>query len=240
MYSGQILVTDILPLGSHTDPLQLRTILQERWIESRHAKNKSHLAGAHNAGPCHMAFMSLLPMLKRMLQDAKLETLSQKCMQVRTPLAQIAAMKFGNHPEVLRVKREYGTLLDEHREVNRKGAKELHRILFHCDRATLHKGIPALEHSDMCFPPPPPPPTHANGGDDEDDDDMPPPPLPPPPSPPSGPGHGRDDNQGDRGRPEPDELDDILGKPTAKPFTSIDGHEQHGSISHVMCHSYLT
>lgn len=61
------------------------------------------------------------------------------------------------------------------REVSRAGHKKLTKILFHCDRETLHRPIEALEVPEESYPPPPPAPSDA----DDDHGDPPPPPLPP-------------------------------------------------------------
>ena len=100
----------------------------------------------------------------------------------------LSAMRLSGHTQVQRVLRKYAMVGNDVRECNRAGAKEICKILFHCDRDTLHTFIPDLEEADVFYPPP------QNG--DDDGDDPPAPPMPPPDAPdgPSGPGPDPDDD----------------------------------------------
>ena len=148
-------------------------VFQERWIEARHAISKKNIATAHNVGPAFVGFFSALPKLRRMLKECKLIELASLCNQVSTSLKMADAMGFTEHPEVQRVVNQYGGLTygsdNNRREINRNGAKRITKILFHCNRETLHQPIECLDESEDIFPPRPPLP-----------------PLPPPSAPPQG------------------------------------------------------
>ena len=114
-------------------------------------------------------------------------------------------MLFTPHPEVQRVKRQYAVLDGQDiRESNRAGGKELKKILFHCDRQTMHTPLADLDAPDTFFPPPPPPnvpdTADANSFDNADDNDSQPPPPPPPPFVPPPAPDGDDNDATDGGK----------------------------------------
>ena len=174
--------------------------LQERWIEARHARNKRAISGAHNVGPAYIGFLSVLDRLRSIVarghtgDDDDLARLAQKCARVNTNLNIMDAMGLALHPQVRRVVEEYSGPYQTMREVNRYGAKDLVKILFHCDRETLHTRVPDLKSATEYFPPECDDGGGGDGGDDGDDPPgpgpglgvpLPPVPLPPPPNTPS-------------------------------------------------------
>ena len=165
---------------------------QERWIEARHAKNKRAIAVAHNVGPAFVAFQSSLPKLHSMLASGNLDELAELCARVPTFLRMVHEMGFDYHPEVDRVRQKYSVRGGgDVREVNRSGGKELKKVLFHCDRQTMHTALEDLDDPDEFFPPSAPdqPDSRSReddkgdaGDDDGDSHSLPPPPPPPPPN----------------------------------------------------------
>ena len=163
---------------------------QERWIEARHAKNKRAIAAAHNVGPAFVAFQSSLPKLHSILASGSLGELAALCARVPTFMKMVHEMGFDHHPEVQRVRQKYSVIDGQDiRNSNRGGGKELKKILFHCDRQTMHTAIEDLDVPDVHYPPRPP--YQPDARDDAHDEDnandgggdtpsSPPPPPPPP------------------------------------------------------------
>ena len=131
-------------------------MVQERWVEARHAINKKNLAAAHNVGPAYVGFMSALPKLRQLLTDGDLGQLTALCERTTTMSRVFTEMKFNHHPETMRILRECATHVADPspgdyrfaREFNRKGYNELVKVLFHSDRQTLHRGIDDMQEAE--------------------------------------------------------------------------------------------
>ena len=136
--------------------------------------NKRSIAPAQNVGPTYVAFMSAIPALRTMLRDDRLDDLASYCERVTTAMKMISEMKLTQHPDVQRIFGKFG-IADGlgKRDVNRGGLKNLKKILFHCDRETLHRRIDnaALATVDESYPPPPPAPADDKDGKADDHDD---------------------------------------------------------------------
>ena len=143
-----------------------------------------------------------------MLKDGQLDELAACCSRVTTLLNMVGEMRFTEHPEVVRAQSMYAVSNDtDVREANRAGAKQLKKILFHCDRETMHRTLPELDEPDVFFPPPPDDDDGddakdaiADDSNDHGDDEAGAPPPPPPP----------DDNcaDGDGGHSHEDDAND--------------------------------
>lgn len=133
-----------------------------------------------------------------MLKDGQLDELAACCSRVTTLLNMMREMRFTEHPEVVRTQRMHAVNNEtDVREANRAGAKQLTKILFHCDRETMHRILPELDEPDDFFPPPPDDDDGddakdaiADDSNDHGDDEAGAPPPPPPDD------HGADDDGG--------------------------------------------
>ena len=140
-----------------------------------------------------------------MLASGNLDELAELCARVPTFLRMVHEMGFDYHPEVDRVRQKYSVRGGgDVREVNRSGGKELKKVLFHCDRQTMHTALEDLDDPDEFFPPSAPdqPDSRSReddkgdaGDDDGDSHSLPPPPPPPPPNGPDD-TSGKDDHIG--------------------------------------------
>ena len=178
--------------------------LKERWVEARHAKNKRNVASAHNVGPAFVGFLSVLPKLRDLVRKGDLVQLASLCEQTTTMSRLFTNMRLNHHPQTQRIHNDCAThvlnpLPGDYRfarEFNRRGYKDLVKVLFHTDRQSSHGIIPELDEPDQAYPEP-------DDAIDDDDDGHPPgpPPLPPPSlPPPGGDGADNDDCDDDDGR----------------------------------------
>lgn len=110
-------------------------LTSERWIEALHAAARHFLTYAHHAGPAHIGFHSVLPVIRKRLERDKsiLDDLARHCTEIRN--LRMCLHKFG-----LSKKPEAELLLGRSgsERVNKRGVQRATRILYHVDRATLY------------------------------------------------------------------------------------------------------
>ena len=151
--------------------------LKERWVEARHAGNKRNIASAHNIGPAFVGFLSVLPKLRDLVCKGDLVELASLCERTCTMSRLFTHMRLNNHPQTIRIHNERATHSVNPepgdyrfaREFNRRGYKDLVKVLFHTDRQTLHGAVGDLDEPDLAYPDP------GDAIDDDGDDGGPPP-----------------------------------------------------------------
>ena len=145
------------------------SLTSERWVEALHAVSARVSASAHNFGPVHLGFHTVLgPLRERLGNDASvLQALADAAVSVRNPLQCLRHFGLMGHPGTQElIQASSGSM----QQMNKNNRGKMIDILFHTDSLTLYSDQPKAD----CMAP-------AAGGPDDDDG---------PPPPPSGGGLG--------------------------------------------------
>jgi hypothetical protein len=138
---------DELPLLLRMAARFLFVMVSERWVEALHAANKFLFGSARNAGPVHIAFHGVRERLESHIASPKsFRNIASILPNVRSPSNCLMKMGFTQHPTVLRLVRDFSVT-----HLNRKGRKEVIRLLYHLDNSTLHQDLPDVDGPDGVF-----------------------------------------------------------------------------------------
>ena len=122
------------------------TPVAERWVEGLHAATHRSLRSSPHAGPLHVVYHSVLPMVRAFLRgsytDMKLlPRLAEYCNAIRQPAQMLKALDLEAHPA-------FQHALESKVSLNKNSMlKTIARVTFHCDAESHFRTFPTTLRS---------------------------------------------------------------------------------------------